>query len=213
MTTLEPFVKGKTVSIVANASSIIGNGDPGEIDGRDVVIRLSLLNPIPEQHKAWIGSRTDIIYCGWRRWDELVLRRKHSPEYWMYHWKDNPNDVRNFLGAKAIPKSKIVEDILSKKYDHLKKHPSRWSPTSGTMCFYDACISGAKEIYLTGYDFLRTIDRVCGYPALGKERMSIDGASNSHHDLHIDEIVLKDLIGEGYPIKLDRILTEIMEQV
>jgi hypothetical protein len=204
-TPLSDFVKDKTVSIVASAASIKGNGIPEEIDSREVVIRLSANHKIPDEYRKYSGSKTTLLYWGWKDYDEIFMKRKHNPYYWINDHSDDDVKVLEFDGSPIIPKSKTIENEMMARWNTITEN-CRWGPSTGLMCIYDACLSGAKEIYLSGFDFMRSFNTPTGHEG----RLTRDGVSNTYHDFSKEEKILKELIDEGYPIIPDKVLKDII---
>ena len=134
-TYLTQFVRGKTVSLVGAAESIIGTGNGKRIDESDVVIRIGITEPIPDSLKQYVGTRTDVIYfC----LDDYAKYVRHG----------------RYMDIPAVEKTPECQFALQEKYK-LKD----WIPLAGTTCLYTCLLSGAKNVYVSGVDFYRTGNR------------------------------------------------------
>jgi len=199
-TILTPYIKGKTVSIVGAAESLLEYGKGEEIDSRDVVIRVNITKPIPPEHYARVGKRTDVIYCN----------------YSVYGLAQNGL----IMGIPAVVQNydKHLQEDLRRRFGErsLDGKLGCYIPSSGLVCIYTAVISGAKDVYVTGFDFFRTgriknsdFDRVLA----GDNRWCIfDGAKDCGNDFIKDEHIFKHLVKDGYPLTLDEVLEEICRE-
>jgi len=196
-TFLTPYVAGKRVSVVGAAESIFDNGDKNgeEIDSRDIVIRSNMSNPIPEKDYPYVGKRTDLIYCNNFNYDNLVVDGK-------------------ICGIKAVnqPRNEnhIENDIIF-KFGNLLQDGKSWCPMSGLCCIYTVCISGAREIYVSGFDFYRSNNRLEGQMVKAGEREALLPSSGRWNNTLKDELVFRILV-QKYPIKVDNVLTNILSQ-
>lgn len=55
-------LSGKSVILVGPADYLVGSGLGDEINSYDLVVRMNLSCPVPEELKVDLGSRTDILY-------------------------------------------------------------------------------------------------------------------------------------------------------
>ena len=129
------FIKGKSVAIVGNATSIFDHRFGAEIDGHDVVIRFN--KGFITDSKAQ-GSKTDIVILAC----ELTLDEKAS-----YKAKFYVNRSRKTRCGDLT----IGDKMRSRLRALIGKQPS-----SGFMAI-DLCMeSGASKIDLYGFDFEKT---------------------------------------------------------
>ena len=197
-TTLSKYVSGKTVSVVGSAASIIPNGDGEEIDKRDVVIRVNLEFPLEPKDYPYVGKRTDLNYVNNDIFKRLTV-------------DDKILGVTVINQPETLTKRLCVKDVIE-RWGYLVHDRKLWCPMSGITCVYACLASGAKEVYITGFDFYRSNNR------LSTQNLVVGGSrefrlgnkdTDSWTNSLKDELCVKAMIDEGYPIVLDKVLKEI----
>jgi len=193
-TFLYPYANGKTVSIVGSAESILAHGDGEKIDSSDVVIRVNKEREPDPKYLDRLGKRTDIIYCCTHNYNTMATDGK-------------------LLGAIAVvqPRDAIYTKRIIKLYGKLLKDGKSWCPMSGITCAYVCCLSGAKEVYLTGYDFYRT-NNYQGGQLLTPEIHEVCLGGETYNNSKKDELALRAMVRQGFPIKMDKVLEKIINE-
>jgi hypothetical protein len=161
MISIQDYLKGKKVALVAPGKSLEGKGQGSFIDSFDVVVRINRALSLSKELSKDLGSRTDILYnC-----------LDFCPE------AGGPIDPKTWLdlGVKYVcstyPKSEFfTRPELSNGLD--KYIPTRWMPdevyypirrgikgrpNSGTTSLVDLLSFDIKSVRLFGIDFFRTL--------------------------------------------------------
>lgn len=146
------ILKGKDIAIVGSAISILGTGQGNEIDSHEIVIRINLRVPKPEEY-ADVGTRTDLFYAG------DILKKVGLQN----------GDI--YKGVVVFDKNRKLGQVMQHKW-HLLDPKSPYNkdkvyygnttcyyPTTGQLCICDCIIHGASIIYLYGFDCWNTGDR------------------------------------------------------
>ncbi|MFA5571888.1 MAG: glycosyltransferase family 29 protein [Candidatus Bathyarchaeia archaeon] len=150
---LRAIVQGQHIAIVGSAASILGTGQGDIIDAHDIVIRINLRFPAPDEY-ADVGKKVDFFYAG----DVLTgLGIKNGDIY---------NGVVTFDKNRKFGKrgKKLWHPL--KINSHYNQSPVAYNntvvnlyPTTGQMAIYDCLMHGATAVYLYGFDCWKTNDR------------------------------------------------------
>ncbi len=132
-TDLRALVGGKQVAIVGRAGSIAGTGNGKLIDGFDVVIRINWVLPIPDEQKADVGSRTDLVYHCRRAKTAKAEATRLGVETYRVSGKLRKREARN----------------------HFRRHKV-YRPTTGFTCIIETLRAGATKVGLYGFDVFRS---------------------------------------------------------
>lgn len=173
------FLKGKNVVLVGPAASLKGSRQGKQIDSADVVVRVNLSCPIPDEMKEDIGSRTDILYhvlfgkqhneMGFRHtgeeidsWKSAGIRyvvTRHGPAH------ARVRAIRPMLSDK-IPLITMTQPFLNKCRRMIS---AARSPNTGVLAICWLLESGVKSLYVTGFDFYHS-GYYTGYGGFDEER-------------------------------------------
>lgn len=184
------FLENKKVIIVGPANYLIGQGRGAEIDKYDVIVRLNLGCPVPEELKPDIGSRTDVLY-------HIIMGRKQiekRPDLLKWHsreemesWKNDgvkwvvskrstdASRVRKF--AKVIG-GVIPWIVISKSNMRRFEIILRTNPNMGPVAIWHVLQSQVKSLYVTGCDFHRSGYHV-GYGGFNEEQAAAGAGSKT----------------------------------
>lgn len=146
------ILEGKNVAVVGSSMSILGTQQGKEIDSHEVVIRINLRFPQPNEYDD-VGTKTDLFYAG------DILKN--------YNLKNGDS----YNGVIAFDKNRNLGQIMQHKW-HLLDPKSPYNkdkvhygnttcyyPTTGQLCICDCIIHGANAIYVYGFDCWNTGDR------------------------------------------------------
>lgn len=162
------YIEGKSVIVVGPAAYLVGQGKGAEIDGYDVIVRLNLGCPVPEQLKPDIGSRTDVLY------HTVMAQRqvRKNPDVLKLHsreevqsWKED--GLQWFISKRSTEQSRVrkLAGLISGEISWMTiPIPNmrrlglilRTNPNMGTVAIWHVLQSQAKSLYVTGCDFHRT---------------------------------------------------------
>lgn len=162
------YIEGKSVIVVGPAAYLVGQGKGAEINGYDVIVRLNLGCPVPEQLKPDIGSRTDVLY-------HVVMAQRqirknpdvikpHSREQ-IQSWKED--GLQWFISKRSTEQNRVrkLARLISGEISWMTiPIPNmrrlevilRTNPNMGTVAIWHVLQSQAKSLYVTGCDFHRT---------------------------------------------------------
>lgn len=162
------YLEGKSVIIVGPADYLVGQGRGAEIDKYDVIVRLNLGCPVPEELKADIGSRTDVLY-------HVIMNKKFidkRPDLFGWHTEEEVKSWKKD-GVKWVISKRSVDSIRVKKFAKVIGGVIPWTavpkasmrrfetilrtnPNMGTVAIWHVLQSRAKSLYVTGCDFHTT---------------------------------------------------------
>ena len=183
------YLKGKKVILVGPAEYLEGQGRGNEIDEYDVIIRMNLGCPVPEELKGDLGSRTDVLY-------HVVMGQthvKHRPDLFSLHTKKEvmswKNDGVKWLVSKRSTKvkrvghlKKIVGNLIpfivvpSKIMDALTKALMS-NPNMAPVVVAHVLEADIESLKIIGCDFFKTGYHV-GYGGFSEEQAK-KGANSS----------------------------------
>lgn len=161
MKTLEEYLSGKTVALVAGGSSLVGKGLGGLIDSYDVVVRMNRALPMDPKKVEDIGSRTDILYncldldpmAGgpvmpmlWINYGVKYLCSTY-PQSEPFVFPQRTWGIQNFLPTRWMP-----DEVYYPIRQQIKGRPN-----SGTTTLVDLLSFDIKKVHLFGMDFHRTL--------------------------------------------------------
>lgn len=174
-------LKGKKIILVGPAGYMKGSGMGKEIDEYDLIVRMNLSCPVPEDMKADIGSRTDILY-------HLILRRRHinaRPDLFKWHTRDeirswkadgvkwvvlkasrDDADVKRFMP--------VIGDIIAyccvkKATMDVIKLKAGTGPNMGPIAMFHLLQGEPEKLHVVGCDFHQTGYHV-GYGGFNEEQ-------------------------------------------
>jgi hypothetical protein len=164
MISIQDYLEGKTVALVASGKSLEGKGHGSLIDSFDVVVRLNRALPLDKGKASDIGSRTDILYnCldgapdaggpidpgTWLRLGvKYVCSTYPQSEFFTF-------PQRSAGLGELIPTRWIPDEVYYPIKPHIKGRPN-----SGTTALVDLLSFDIKNIRLFGLDFFRTLYNV-----------------------------------------------------
>ncbi len=155
------YLKGKKVSIVGPAPSVIGSKQGARIDRSDVVVRTNQALPIMDDIKHDIGTRCDVIYhcmnttpkAGGLINVEMLLSNGVT-------WLAAPYARRGRFHNAATAFEKDNEGRLNYHnvdnafYDSVYKYMGTM-PNTGIMAIIDLLAHDVASVYVTGFTFFK----------------------------------------------------------
>lgn len=161
MKTLEEYLKGRSVALVAGGSSLVGKNLGTVIDSFDVVVRMNRALPIVQEKTSDLGTRTDILYncldCDPAAGGPIV------PMLWMncgvkYVCSTYPKSERFTFPQRSAG----LENFLPTRWIddgpyYRMKEQIKGRPNSGTSTLVDLLSFDINEVHLFGMDFHRTL--------------------------------------------------------
>lgn len=177
------FIRDKRVVIVGPAASLHGQGRGELIDSYDVVVRVNLGCPVPEEMQADLGTRTDILYHvlfgsnhhknGFEHTTEEAQRWKDAGVSFVAtrHLPNHPRarGIRPHLDAVGLPLVCMNQTFLNKLKRKILAHKS---PNTGILAIQWLLDSGAAEVFVTGFDFYQSGYYV-GYGGFDADRAAL----------------------------------------
>ena len=180
---------GKKVILVGPATYMMGSNLGKEIDSYDVIVRMNLSCPVPENLHKDIGSRTDVLY-------HIMIRKQHVkrvPGSFNLHdksevlnWKKDglkwlvlKNDLLSLerRGGDIMGFMEAVKDrvdwtnVSGYKYRKLTSL-TRSAPNMGTIAIYHLLMSNLKSLRVVGCDF-HTTGYYTGYGGFSEEQAKL----------------------------------------
>lgn len=195
LSVLRKYVEGKTVSFVGSASSIMSHEGGEAIDSRDVVLRSNIEKVINPDLYKHIGKRTDVAYCN----NDIYARFT--------------NNGVHVIGVPAIVQSKpwSYSSEVQERYGELSPNEGRvWCPMSGITGVYTCLVEGAKEVYVAGFDFYKSNNWQGRHFIFADGPRRIRLQSGNWNDVEKDELAFRQMIKDGYNIKMDKVLEGII---
>jgi CMP-N-acetylneuraminic acid synthetase len=177
------LIAGKRVVIVGPAASLQGRGKGEFIDSHDLVVRVNLGCPVPEDQVADLGSRTDILY-------HVLFGSNHKKNGYEHTvaeaqtWKEAgvqfvaTRHLAHHPRVKAIlPKLDEVDlpicamsmPFLNKMRRNILSHKS---PNTGILAIQWLIDCGAASVHVIGFDFYASGYYV-GYGGFDAERAAM----------------------------------------
>jgi hypothetical protein len=162
------YLRDKRVVIVGPAAYLVGQGRGKDIDAYDVIVRLNLGCPVPEEIKSYIGSRTDVLYHVVMNQRQVRKRpdilKMHSKEQ-IQAWKND--GVNWFVSKRSVDTPRVRKlaeliggviswTVISNPDMRRLELMLRTNPNMGTVAIWHIMQSQAKSLYVTGCDFHRT---------------------------------------------------------
>jgi len=162
------FLENKKVIIVGPADYLVGQGKGEEIDKYDVIVRLNLGCPVPEELKTDIGSRTDALYHVVMNQRQVRKRpdilKMHSTEQ-IQSWKKD--GLQWFISKRSAdtPRVRKLALIIGGviKWTAIPKPDMRrlelilrTNPNMGTVAIWHILKSNVQSLYVTGCDYHRS---------------------------------------------------------
>ncbi len=162
------YLEGKKVIVVGPADYLTGLGMGAEIDKYDVIVRLNLGCPVPEELRLDIGSRTDVLY-------HVVMNQRQvrkSPDTLKMHskeeiqsWKDD--GLQWFISKRSTDTPRVrklaliiggvIPWVAIPKPDMRRLELMlRTNPNMGTVAIWHVLKSQAKSLHVTGCDYHKT---------------------------------------------------------
>lgn len=158
------LLEGKRVVIVGPAASIQGSGLGEFIDSHDVVVRLNLAAPVPQERQVDVGARTDILY-------HVLYSAKHLQAMGREHTREEiaawcADGVR-FLVARHPATSERVQRLKSllpedgslplihipQAFRKGLEQTCGASPNTGTLAIAHLLEYPIASLHVTGFDF------------------------------------------------------------
>ena len=142
---LKNVLKGKTVAIVGNASSILGTEKGQEIDNHDIVIRFN--KGFPSKDPIAMGTRTDLLFLA------CTLTNR---------------ELAMFDAKYTIRRSKLCKNICNFNIEPVDRKGlaqqrtkfvginSKAQPSTGFVAINFALSTECKSIDLYGFDFFKS---------------------------------------------------------
>jgi hypothetical protein len=173
------LVEGKRVALVGPAPYLLGHGLGSEIDGYDVVCRVTDLMP---QFRADYGSRTDILFdaCDYRAVDNGLAKisrsRAEAEKIKLLYlpWADLNEEAHKDRLSIFDVRERIYDgsglDLswthISKKNFALIQNEVGCEPNSGLLAMIILLSHHVKELLVTGMTFYLDADKPenCYYP-------------------------------------------------
>ena len=161
MKTLEEYLSGKTVALVAGGSSLVGKNLGSLIDSYDVVVRMNRALPLDPLKADDVGTRTDILYncldgapdaggpilpALWINCGVKYLCSSY-PQSEFFVFPQRSTGVENFLPTRWLP-----DEVYYPMKEQVKGRPN-----SGTSTLVDLLSFNIKKVHLFGMDFHRTL--------------------------------------------------------
>lgn len=158
------YLAGKRVVIVGPAASLTGRGLGPEIDSYDVVVRLNLASPVPEELKSDIGSRTDVLY-------HVLLDKRHANVLGRDHSRSETQAWRNDGVKWLVTRQQPGHERIRRIRPHLGTMPlitmpprlladvrlaTGVTPNTGTLAIAHLLSLGVASLHVTGFDFYAT---------------------------------------------------------
>lgn len=232
------YIEGKSVIVVGPADYLAGQGKGAEIDGYDVIVRLNLGCPVPEQLKPDIGSRTDVLY-------HVVMAQRQvrkNPDVLKLHsreevqsWKED--GLQWFISKRSTEQARVrkLAGLISGEISWMTiPVPNmrrlelilRTNPNLGTVAIWHVLQSQAKSLYVTGCDFHRSGYHV-GYGGFNEEQAAAGAGSKrcwgqvpqppkgskGTHDVDKQLKYLARLRIKDNRFRTDEILSKILDEV
>lgn len=158
------YLNGKSVVIVGPAASLTGRGQGELIDSHDVVVRINLALPIPEDRAEDIGSRTDVLYHVLYSQNHFRdLGRKHTEEE-IEGWRaaglrylvtrheatnERVRAIRPLIGD--FPMLHVNIELIRQIRQHIRSVPN-----TGAVAIAHLLSLPIRSLYVTGFDFYET---------------------------------------------------------
>lgn len=176
-------IKGKRVVIVGPAASLQGQGRGEHIDSFDLVVRVNLGCPVPEEQTEDLGKRTDILYHVLFGSNHKTNGYEHTVEE-AQRWKDagvqfvatrhlphhpRVKGILPKLDAVGLPICPMNQPFLNKMKRNILAHKS---PNTGILAIQWLLDCGAAEVFVTGFDFYASGYYV-GYGGFNAERAAL----------------------------------------
>lgn len=156
MQPLDELVKGKTISLVGNASSILRTDQSNEIDSHDVVIRMN--RGLPSLMRGKAGKRTDVLATA-KYWQDVC----HSKVPLVLFMKLTALGDQHYgrLIAELDPASRLL-----RWPQHLENECRAFvgaDPGTGIrLLWWLKTYSQCKQVYLYGFDCWKTVSHWSG---------------------------------------------------
>ena len=226
---------GKRIILVGPADYLVGSGQGDEIDSYDLVVRMNLSSPVPEELKHDIGSRTDILY-------HIAITEKQIQDMGMPHLKHTPDQIQDWIDdgvkwvvSKRSPTSARVQklhnvidgrirmtNVLGFRLRKLEQLVDT-NPNMSTVAIYHIMQSQCKELKVIGCDFHRS-GYYPGYGGFTAEQAAKGAGSvkmwgqvkqpkrsRGPHDRGRQISYLKRLESGNIRLKFDPVLMDIVE--
>lgn len=158
------YMRDKSVALVGPAASLVGSGRGELIDSHDVVVRINLGVPVPEERTADLGRRTDVLYhvlyssnhyrqLGRQHTVEEVAAWREAGVRYLVTRHDAGNErvrkVRPLLGGLPLVH-------VSQRFKEQVKRATRTNPNTGTIAIAHLLSLPVRSLYVTGFDFYET---------------------------------------------------------
>lgn len=232
------FLKGKKVIVVGPADYLVGQGKGSEIDKFDVILRLNLGCPVPQNLVSDLGSRTDVLY-------HVVVNPRHvrkRPDLFKLHneeeirsWKKD--GVKWFVSKRGIETMRVrrLAGILSGEIPFIAISRSDMrrleltlgtNPNMGTVAMWHLLQADIQSLYVTGCDFHRSGYHP-GYGGFTPEQAAKGAGSTTcwgqvpqpprgmgnPHDVGKQLKYLARLRSRDKRFKMDSVLSKILDEV
>ena len=232
-------LRDKKVILVGPAEYMMGRNLGKEIDDYDVIVRMNLSCPVPENLYKDIGSRTDALY-------HLMMRNQHvkrAPDKLKLHdeeeiksWQDDgvkwvvlKNDLASLekRGGNAIKFMEAIKgridwtNVSGYKYRKLTSL-TRNAPNMGTIAIYHLLLSNLKVLKVVGCDF-HTTGYYVGYGGFDEEQAKLGAGGgpcwgqgrtrpvrNRVHDLRGQVDYLRHVVATERRLVIDDRLVEVL---
>lgn len=151
MQPLAELVKGKSVSLVGNAKSILSAKQHNAIDSHDIVIRMN--RGLPKLVKGEIGHRTDVLATA-KYWDDICDCKVPL----LVFMKLTPLGDKHFgeLVSKLNPASRLIRWDRHLE-DECRKFVGADPGTGVRLLWWLKNYSEATMVYLYGFDCWKTV--------------------------------------------------------
>ncbi|MCK9496596.1 MAG: glycosyltransferase family 29 protein [Dehalococcoidia bacterium] len=179
------YLAGKRVVIVGPAASLVGRGAGEEIDSYDVVVRMNLAVPVPEERRADVGSRADVLYHVFYSTNHLRdLGRAHTAEE-VAGWREagvryvvTRHDEANDRVRRVRP---LMGDLpllhVAPRFKDQIRRATATNPNTGTLAIAHLLTFPIASLHVTGFDFYATGYYV-GYGGFTEEQAAKGGGGD-----------------------------------
>lgn len=177
------LISGKRVVIVGPAASLQGQGRGEFIDSHDLVVRVNLGCPVPEDQTEDLGTRTDILYHvlfgsnhkkngyahtveeaqAWQDAGVQFVATRHLPHH------PRVKGILPILDQVELPLCAMTMPFLNKMKRTILSHKS---PNTGILAIQWLIDCGAASVHVIGFDFYNSGYYV-GYGGFDAERAAL----------------------------------------
>lgn len=198
------YVKGKSIVIVGPSPYMLDKERGEMIDEFDIVIRMNKSFPVKEEHKPFIGSKTDV------RWHCMNTYHRHGGEYFIDEMLESgtewlcsqfPNnldyfheDHKKFL---ELNQNRIKFHVWTDLEQYLTYHHYLGTRmNTGTACLADLLSYDIGNVHVTGITFFRQ-GWIDGYKEEGYDSKQEDKSVQFGNHAQLPQIKLMKLFNDN----------------